>query len=670
MYEVLKDYIELAIGPFFDPQKRVYFGYLGSAFVVAVLIQIFISKIPLQAAIRNIFSLRIWTSPSARADYKVLFLNQAFMLGIAPQLLSKLALTTLIFEILHIWCDGRVMLWQSAPTWCIAGLFTFTLFIFDDLAKFYIHRLLHRIPLLWCFHKVHHTAQTLTPITVYRTHPVEALIFGARSVCVQSTIIALFLYFFGNKVELVTLLGSSVFLFIFNLVGSNLRHSHVWVSYGRVMERIFISPAQHQVHHSTLLAHHDRNYGAILALWDWLSGTIFTTTRRKQDLCFGVGNEMKSMHNLHSLYITPLIDAFVILKYVVAQKCFRYFMTNCITIHKSIFLAPIFTLIALITLTTTGLAGELNIYSHRQPFLIKPFIEAYEVETGTKVNIVYASKGLAQRLQAEGSRSPADLILTVDIARLHVYADKKLLAPVSSLILTENIPAHLRDPDNHWFAFSKRARVIVAAKNSPEALTIQSYEELAGKKWNGRICLRPGSHVYNRALLSSMINALGADAAENWANGLVENLARRPQGNDRAQVKAIFEGVCEVSIINNYYFGKLKFSDKEYQRKWAESVKLIFPNQADRGTHINISGGGIAKYAKNKQEAIRFLEFLISEQAQELYGKINFEYPVRLGMDPPLELTSWGVFQEDQVSIERIAELAPQAQRIIDRVGW
>tara|TARA_Y100000588_G_C13632827_1_gene660301 strand:- start:99 stop:602 length:504 start_codon:yes stop_codon:yes gene_type:complete len=167
-----------------------------------------------------------------------------------------------------------------------------------------------------------------------------------------------------------------------------------------------------------------------------------------------------------------------------------------------------------------------------------------------------------------------------------------------------------------------------------------------------------------------MINAIGADAAEVWAKGLVENLARRPQGNDRAQVKAIYEGFCDISIINNYYYGKLRYSDKAYQREWAESVKLIFPNQEDRGTHINISGGGVAKYSRNKQEAVRFLEFLVSKKAQELYGQINFEYPVRLGMDPPSELSSWGAFQEDRLSIERIAELAPQAQRIIDRVGW
>ncbi|MBJ90863.1 MAG: iron ABC transporter substrate-binding protein [Woeseia sp.] len=337
---------------------------------------------------------------------------------------------------------------------------------------------------------------------------------------------------------------------------------------------------------------------------------------------------------------------------------------------KNLVLILMFLTVSAVTLTKNALATELNIYSHRQPFLIQPFIDAYENETGTKVNIVYASKGLAQRLQSEGVRSPADLVLTVDIARLSGYANKDLLAPITSSILTKNIPYHLRDADNRWFSFSKRARVIVVAKNTKDVSKIRNYEDLSNNEWRGRICLRPGSHIYNRALLSSVINAVGEESAEAWAEGLVKNLARRPQGNDRAQVKAIYEGVCDISIINSYYYGKLKFSDKDYQRKWAESVRLVFPNQDNRGTHINISGGGVAKYSKNKEEAVRFLEFLVSNVAQALYGEINYEYPVRPGEKPVPELMSWGDFQEDQAAIERIAELAPVAQKIIDRVGW
>ena len=313
---------------------------------------------------------------------------------------------------------------------------------------------------------------------------------------------------------------------------------------------------------------------------------------------------------------------------------------------------------------------ELNLYSHRQPFLIEPFLEAFTAETGIRVNVVYASKGLAQRLQAEGKNSPADVVLTVDIGRLAIYADKDLLASVESAVLTEAVPAHLRDPDGRWFALSKRARVIAVSKDRVPPGAIQNYENLADPKWAGLVCSRPGSHVYNRALMASMIAAHGEDGAEKWATGLVANLARRPQGNDRAQVKAIYEGLCDVALINSYYYGKLASSDIEEQRAWAASMKMIFPNQDDRGTHINISGGGVAMHSKNKETAVAFLEFLTREAAQELYGTVNYEFPVNLAVEAAPAVRAWGAFEEDSLPIVRIAELAPTAQRVIDRTGW
>ena len=317
-------------------------------------------------------------------------------------------------------------------------------------------------------------------------------------------------------------------------------------------------------------------------------------------------------------------------------------------------------------------AKEINIYSHRQPFLINPFLELFTQETGIKTNVVYSKKGLAQRLKAEGENSPADVILTVDIGRLYVYDDLDLLAPIDSKKLKNNIPNYLRSPDNTWFGLSKRARVIVVHNDKIAEGEITRIEDLANPKWKGKICSRPGSHVYNRGIMASVLAALGEEEAEKWAKAMVANFAKRPQGNDRAQVKAIHEGECEIALINNYYFGKLKFSEDPEQRKWADSVRLVFPNQAegDRGAHVNISGGGIAKFSKNKEEAQKLLEFLTSEKAQKLYGDINFEYPANLKIEPGDELKSWGSFREDTLPIIKIAELAPDAQKIIDRVGW
>jgi len=315
-------------------------------------------------------------------------------------------------------------------------------------------------------------------------------------------------------------------------------------------------------------------------------------------------------------------------------------------------------------------SSEINVYSHRQPFLINPFLTAFEKETGVRVNVVFSSKGLVQRLLAEGSRSPADVILTVDIGRLDAYNDKGLLAPIQSAVLHENIPAHLRDLKGRWFAFSKRARIVAVSKRRVGRDEIQRIEDLADPKWKGRICTRPGSHVYNRALLASLIAAHGREDAEKWARGLVANLARRPQGNDRAQVKAIYQGVCDVAIINSYYYGKLKASKIAEHRAWGAAVRLTYTNQQGRGNHMNISGGGVAKYSKNKTLAISFLEFLTKESAQKLYGEINYEYPVNPKIGSSKEIKSWGKFVEDKLPIKKIAELAPEAQRMIDRVGW
>lgn len=670
MDDVLYSYLEQVIAPFWNPEKRVFLGYLAGAILLAALFYILTTPGNWRQALTDAFGRRVWWSSSAKADYKVLLINQAVLMGVMPRLLSKLAVATVIFEGLHIWMDGRTLIWPDAPVWAVGTLFTLTLFLLDDLAKYLTHRALHRWPLLWCFHKVHHSAETLTPLTVYRTHPVEGVIFALRGILVQGAVVAIFIYFFGGRAELVTILGANAVLFIFNAAGSNLRHSHVWISYGRWVERLLISPAQHQIHHSIAPEHYDKNFGAVLAIWDWIGGSLCLAGRRKP-VSFGVTEEETlAPHALKSLYITPVFEAAQCVRRSARKGLFLMSSMLSTALRRTVAGGLMF---LLLVLTTAGYAfsqQELNIYSHRQPFLIQPFIDAYTEQTGTKVNIVYASRGLAQRLQAEGESSPADVILTVDIGRLHVYADKDLLSAVDSPVLQKNIPAHLRDPKNHWFAFSKRARVIAVSKDVEDVQKISRYEDLSDPRWEGRICSRPGSHVYNRALVASMIEANGADGAEKWASGVVQNLAQRPQGNDRAQVRAIFQGVCDIAIINNYYFGKLKFSDKPSQREWANAVTLIFPNQQDRGTHINISGGGVAKHSRNKAEAIRFLEFLTSPEAQRLYGAINFEYPVNPAVDIPDELRSWGTFKEDQMPIARIADLAPQAQMIIDRVRW
>ena len=329
-------------------------------------------------------------------------------------------------------------------------------------------------------------------------------------------------------------------------------------------------------------------------------------------------------------------------------------------------------MIATIFIPNITNAKSLNIYSHRQPYLLQPFIDAYTKKTGVLLNVVYSSKGLAQRLAAEGANSPADLILTVDIARLYRYEDLGLLAKIDSKILNRKIPTYLRSKNNTWFGLSKRTRAIAISKDRMNSGDILRYEDLANPKLKGKICSRPGSHVYNRALMASMIAAIGTDNAEKWAKGLVSNLAKRPQGNDRSQLKSIYSGECDVAIINHYYYGKLTYSNDTDHRKWAKASIIIFPNQGpgDRGAHVNISGGGVVKFSKNKELATEFLEFLVTEEAQILYGDINFEYPINNKSKLPKRLKALGTFKEDSLLIEDIAKLAPRAQEIIDKVFW
>ncbi len=316
-------------------------------------------------------------------------------------------------------------------------------------------------------------------------------------------------------------------------------------------------------------------------------------------------------------------------------------------------------------------AGEVNVYSYRQPILIDPFFEKFTNLTGIKVNVLHAKKGLLERLLSEGSNTPADVVLTVDIARLNQFVEEDVLTPVESSVLQKNIPSHLRDSEKRWFAFSKRARIVVASKDRVEPGAIKKIEDLSDPEWKGRICTRKGSHDYNRSLLASIIAAHGEAKAEEWTRGLVANLARKPEGNDRAQAKAVFEGVCDVALMNTYYYGKMKFNEKNpEQKEWADAIDLVFTNQSDRGNHINVAGGGVVKYSKNKENAIALLEFLTQPEAQDLYSSKNYEYPVNPSTKLSAELKSWGTFIEDELPVEKLAELAPVAQKIIDRVGW
>jgi iron(III) transport system substrate-binding protein len=312
-------------------------------------------------------------------------------------------------------------------------------------------------------------------------------------------------------------------------------------------------------------------------------------------------------------------------------------------------------------------AEEVNVYSLRQPFLVKPLFEAFTKETGIKVNVVFAKKGLIQRLKSEAANSPADLLFTVDVGRLNDAFQAGVTQSVSTAALQAAIPAAYRHPEGHWYGMTTRVRIFYASRDRVKPGEIESYEDLTDGKWKGRLCSRSGKNSYNVALIASMIAHHGEAEAEKWLTGVRTNLARRPQGNDRAQVKAIHAGECDIAIGNHYYYGNML--EREDQRLWADSVTLVFPNQKGRGTHVNISGVALTKAAPNKANAIRLMEFLAGP-GQTLYAEQNYEYPVRPGVPWLAKVKEWGVFKSDTLSLSAIAELRAAAVRMVDRVGF
>lgn len=315
-----------------------------------------------------------------------------------------------------------------------------------------------------------------------------------------------------------------------------------------------------------------------------------------------------------------------------------------------------------------AMAETVNVYSFRQPFLIQPILDQFTQETGIKSKVIFAKKGLIQRLKREGKLSPADVVLTSDFSKLLDLKDKGLTQAFNNdSQVQKNIPAQFRDEERHWLALTKRVRNIYSSKERVGKLNIR-YEDLSHSKYKGKICTRSGKHPYNLGLIASMIAHDGEAQTEQWLTGLKANLARKPQGNDRGQVKAINSGLCDLSLGNSYYFGKMLMDEK--QKIWANSVELNFPNQSGRGAHINVSGAVIAKYAPHKDAALKLLNFLSSDKAQALYAELNMEYPVKPGVAPSKMVQSWGEFKADSIALNQVAAQRKTALKLVDKVKF
>lgn len=314
---------------------------------------------------------------------------------------------------------------------------------------------------------------------------------------------------------------------------------------------------------------------------------------------------------------------------------------------------------------------EVNVYSSRKEALIKPALDKFTAATGIKVNLVTGKDdALIERLKAEGAASPADVLITVDAGRLYRAKSYGLTQAIESEVLSDNIPKNFRDPENHWFGLSLRARPIMYAKDRVNPTDLENYASLTDDAWLGKVCIRSSANIYNQSLAASMVASLGKEAVETWANGMVKNFARKPVGGDRDQIKAVAAGQCDVAVANTYYlFGMLQSGDPE-QVSAAEKIGVFWPNQNDRGTHVNVSGIAVTKAAKNKNHAQQLLEFLAQDETQSWYANVNGEYPVKAGITAHPLLVKWGEFKKDALNLSKLGELNSEAVKIMDRAGW
>jgi iron(III) transport system substrate-binding protein len=314
-------------------------------------------------------------------------------------------------------------------------------------------------------------------------------------------------------------------------------------------------------------------------------------------------------------------------------------------------------------------AAEVNLYTTREPGLIKPLLETFEKASGTKVNTVFLKDGLAERVKAEGEGSPADVLMTVDFGNLVDLVDKGVTQPTKSAALEQAIPAPLRDADGRWFGLSLRARALYAAKDLD--LTSFTYEELADPKWKGKVCIRAGQHPYNTALIAAFVAKRGAAATEAWLSGVKANLARKAGGGDRDVARDILGGLCEIGVANTYYVGLMRSGKGgKDQQEWGKAIKVVLPTFANGGTHVNISGAAIAKNAPNRDAAVKLLEFLVSDEAQKIYAEANYEYPVKAGVAPDPLIAELGVLKIDDTPLATIAAHRREASELVDKVGF
>lgn len=708
----LKVWLDRFLTPLDDPGSRLFYLNILAAALLAVFYLVVVLRAPLgvrsdratsfRRRLANALGFRrkYWWNRSAKADYALYFLNSVL------KVLLFIPFLDFGFRISQWTVNGLLAIGgdfvELRPSfgWLLA--FTLASFVFDDFLRFFHHWLMHKVPWLWPFHVAHHSARVLTPMTLYRTHPVEAAMAAVRNSISLGVATGVFLFLFRGHFHVLTFFGVNAFGQMFNFLGANLRHSQLPLGFGS-LEQVIISPAQHQIHHSRDERDFDRNFGVSLAIWDRLFGSLMLSGERTQALREGrlrFGVRGASAFDLQKILLGPFVPShspsrwgshlgFNAVSGVLQEgkgvdvgenpkqtdsrptdeiepKGSSSVKSNLKTNLK----INLKSKLAVLSMLAVGVSAnaahaDLTIYTDRPTARVQTVADEYTQLTGEKVTIVEMAYGdLVKRLNAEGAASPADVLFVKDLVYLAELANDGRLQPMVSTVVDTEIAPQMKDPKNLWTAVTIRGRTLVYDPSRVDAKELKGYEDLAEVKWAGRLCVRTSKSAYNEALVAGLIEVHGYLKAKDIVDGWVQNLAADPMPNDNAVLEAVANGTCDVGITNTYYLGAAIAKNPAFP------VRAHFADQNSTGMFGNGTGAGVAVNSKQSAAATKFIELLLSEKHQLAMSAAHFDYPAKMGLVPTTLVKDWGTPKYNVANWTKVGGRAAEARTIFSEVNY
>jgi sterol desaturase/sphingolipid hydroxylase (fatty acid hydroxylase superfamily)/ABC-type Fe3+ transport system substrate-binding protein len=641
------DLLSLPFEFFLDPTKRLFFVYLTLSGVMAFVL-LYLKHKDVTETLTAVFDKRVWLSPSTGLDVSLLILNsliksQLFVFVVLNSLWVSQNFARSLYSLFPSWIAWNI----SYPT--LMTLYTLTVFVLLDFSRFFQHYLFHKIPFLWQIHKVHHSARVLTPLTLYRTHPIESLVSAFRRVVVVGLISGGFVFFTQAKIDIYTILGVNMIDFCFNLLGSNLRHSHVWMSFGP-LNYFFMSPAQHQIHHSRSSKHFDRNFGFALSCWDLLFGSFYQVYK-KEFLIFGVRGEKQEQ-------LLPTLKS-PFNQWNLIPNNFSILINKGVIMKSFIF--------CFLTLFAVQSFGAITLYTDRPADKMQVFEEAFEAAHPGLDLVVEAMtyQEIRDRLRMEGADSPADVIMLKDLVYANQLTQEGRFQALNSTFAEDNVHPSMRT--DMWTALTYRARTLVYDLNY-DVSDINTYEDLADPRYAELLCLRTSQSQYNEGLAASMIQSYGYDKTfmifDGWLNNLVDFDNIYTSDTTLILDMAKQDGTCTLGMSNSYYLGLQMLQNPSIP------VGVKFLQMADGGVSTNGIIAGISATADNATDARRFIEFSLQPEMQQFFTQSNQDFPANQNILFPANIQTWSGFAISNQNWGTYGEAIEQAREMFHLLGY